>query len=109
MELAGDVALDLDLSRVWQGGLRLTGPKILIMDFCSVGRGGDRLSRRWRRVPRAGVLRSWSLGLSGPGQIGIGRVLMVCQLAVRSGVQGQSAGRCTRVSQFSGAVAGPWV
>ena len=73
------------------------GPKILIMGFCSVGRGGDRLSRRWRRVPRAGVLRSWSLGLSGPGQVGIGRVLMVCQLAVRSGVQGQSAGRCSQV------------
>ena len=43
------------------------------------------------------VLHSWSSGLSGPGQIGIGRVLMVCQLAVRSGVQGQSAGRCSQV------------
>ena len=30
LQLAGAL-LNLDLSRVWQGGLRLTGPKILIM------------------------------------------------------------------------------
>ena len=49
-------SINLDLSRVWQGWPPVDGPKILIMGFCSVGRGADRLSRRWRRVPRGGVV-----------------------------------------------------
>src|SRR4051812_15787696 len=44
----------LDLSRVWQGWPPVDGGQDFDHGFCSVSRGGDRLSRRWRRVPRTG-------------------------------------------------------
>jgi len=58
---------------------------------------GARLSRRWRRVPRAVycVPGCWDGGVA--DQVGIGSVLIVCQAVVRSGVQGQSVGRCSQV------------
>ena len=63
----------LDLSRVWQGGLRLTGPKILIMGFCSVGRGGT-------------DCRVGGAGFHGPGYCAPGR--WGCRDRVRSGSAG---------------------
>ena len=40
------------------------------------------------------------VGGRGRGQIGIGRLLIVCQAVVRSGVQGQLAGRCSQVLRW---------
>jgi hypothetical protein len=65
--------------------------------FRSVSRVEGRLSRRWRRLPRAGYCVPGRRDGRGRGQIGIGSALIVCQAAVRSGVQGQSAGRCSQV------------
>jgi hypothetical protein len=75
------------------------GRRVRLFDhgFRSLVRVGVRLSRRWRRVPRAGVVRSWSSGRRCRGQIGIGSVLIACQAVVRSGVQGQSVGRRSQV------------
>ena len=64
---------DLDLSRVWQGWSPVDGAQDFDHEFCSVGRGGDRLSRRWRRVPRPGYCA--------PGRRG-------CRDRVRSGLAG---------------------
>jgi len=63
--------------------------------FCVQGRGPTVASVAPGSTRRA--CRLWSSGRRGWGQMGISRFLIVCQAVVRSGVQGQSAGRCSQV------------